>query len=169
MSRPPLEAFTPELDLVLERVVDVPPALVWRAWTTPDVLMKWFTPVPWKTIECQIDLRPGGTFRTVMRSPEGENFPHAGCYLEVVENQRLVWTNVLQGGYRPAGVDPAAPPRITAIITLEAERGGTRYTAIARHGSKEDRDAHEQMGFHDGWGVALDQLVAAVKDRPPGA
>ena len=50
----------PGLDLILERVVDVPRELVWRAWTTPEHLMKWFTPVPWKTIACEIDLRPGG-------------------------------------------------------------------------------------------------------------
>lgn len=161
-------ACDPELDLILERVVDVPRELIWRAWTMPDLLKEWFTPAPWKTIDCEIDLRPGGNFLTVMRSPEGENFPHRGCYLEVVENERLVWTNVLHAGYRPAAAD-AGGPRITAIITLQPEAGGTRYAAIARHGSREDRDAHEQMGFHEGWGIALDQLLAVVKDRTPRA
>jgi uncharacterized protein YndB with AHSA1/START domain len=79
-----LPATDPELDLVLERVVDVPPALVWRAWTEPERLKRWFTPKPWQTVECEIDLRPGGIFRTTMRSPEGEDTPHVGCYLEVV-------------------------------------------------------------------------------------
>ena len=60
----------PRLDLNFERVVDLPPALIWAAWTEPEHLTHWFTPVPWKTVECEIDLRPGGIFRTVMRSPE---------------------------------------------------------------------------------------------------
>jgi len=74
----------PCLDLVLERVVDVPRELVWRAWTMPEHLMKWFTPVRWKTVACEIDLRPGGRFHTVMQSPEGREFRNVGCYLEVI-------------------------------------------------------------------------------------
>ena len=53
-----------QLDLVFERIVDVSPELVWAAWTTPEHLKHWFTPAPWKTIDCEIDLRPGGLFRT---------------------------------------------------------------------------------------------------------
>ena len=83
----------PRLDLVLERVVEVPPELVWKAWTEPEHLKRWFTPLPWTTVECEIDLRPGGIFRTVMRSPEGQDHPNMGCYLEVVPNRRLVWTD----------------------------------------------------------------------------
>lgn len=83
----------PKLDLVLERIVEVPKELVWKAWTTPDIIKQWYTPVPWKTVECELDLRPGGMFRTVMQSPEGENFPNMGCYLEVIPNEKLVWTD----------------------------------------------------------------------------
>ena len=60
----------PELDLVLKRVVDISPELVWIAWTTPDHLKKWSTPAPWQTMDCEIDLRSGGAFRTVMRPPD---------------------------------------------------------------------------------------------------
>jgi uncharacterized protein YndB with AHSA1/START domain len=77
----------PRLDLLLERVVDVPPELVWAAWTVPEHVKKWFTPAPWTTVDCEIDLRPGGIFRFVMRSPEGQEFPNVGCYLEVVKNE----------------------------------------------------------------------------------
>ena len=114
----------PKLDLVLERVVDVPRELVWAAWTRPEHLSKWFTPAPWTVADCEIDLRPGGIFRTVMRSPEGKEFPNIGCYLEVVPNERLVWTDALLPGYRPA-----ENPFMTAIITLESQGKGTRYTA----------------------------------------
>lgn len=166
-SKKPLQR-DPRLDLVLERVVDVPRELVWRAWTEPEHIKKWFTPVPWQTVDCEIDLRPGGIFRTVMRSPEGEEFPNLGCYLEVVRNEKLTWTNALEPGFRPAGAytrDPAECGAIvfTAVITLATQGKGTKYTALAMHKDEDGRKRHADMGFHDGWGKALDQLVAHVK------
>jgi uncharacterized protein YndB with AHSA1/START domain len=148
----------PKLDLVLERVVDVPRDLVWIAWTKPEHIRKWFSPKPWTVTDCEIDLRPGGVFRTVMRSPDGKEYPNVGCYLDVVPNQRLVWTDALLPGYRPS-----EKPFLTAIITLEPLGNRTRYTAMAMHGDETQRKRHEKMGFHDGWGKALDQLVAPVK------
>lgn len=67
--------INPKLDLVLERVIDVSPEAVWDAWTKPELLKQWFTPAPWKTVECSIDLRQGGAFSTTMQSPEGQQFP----------------------------------------------------------------------------------------------
>lgn len=148
----------PSLDLVLERVVDVPRELVWAAWTRPEHVRKWFTPAPWTVSDCEIDLRPGGIFRTVMRSPEGKEFPNIGCFLEVVPNERLVWTDALLPGYRPA-----ENPFFTAIIALEPHGSGTRYIATAIHRDEAGRKKHEEMGFHQGWGKALDQLVADAK------
>jgi uncharacterized protein YndB with AHSA1/START domain len=151
----------PKFDLVLERIVDVPPHLVWAAWTTPEYVKKWFTPAPWQTIDCEIDLRPSGIFRTVMRSPEGQEFPNVGCYLEVIENEKLVWTAALKPGYRPQNVPDAT--LFTAVILLELHGAGTKYTAIVIHGDEEAAKKHADMGFHDGWGKALDQLVALAK------
>ena len=168
MNRTKLPPLDPKLDLVLTRVVDVPVELVWRAWTTPEHLLKWFTPAPWKTVECEIDLKPGGMFRTVMESPEGQRFPGIGCYLEVIENERLTWTNVLQPGFRPANVVAEGKAEcdelpFTAIIALEPHGNGTKYTAVAIHRDQAGRDAHEKMGFQEGWGKALDQLVELAK------
>lgn len=163
MTRSPLSTPDPRLDLVLERVVDVPPELVWRAWTEPEHLRKWFTPAPWTVAECEIDLRPGGIFRTVMRSPEGEESEHVGCYLEVVPNERLVWTDALLPGYRPS-----EDPFLTAVIMLEPRGKGTRYVAVAIHRDEATRKRHEEMGFHEGWGKALDQLVALAKEMRAG-
>ena len=151
----------PKLDLVLERDVDVAPDLVWKAWTEPEHLMPWFCPLPWKTTKCEIDLKPGGRFFTLMEGPNGEKMPNEGCYLEVVPKQRLVWTDAMSGGYRPA-----AKPFMTGAILLEPKgKQGTRYTAIALHASEATRKQHEQMGFHEGWGKALDQLVAYMSKR----
>jgi uncharacterized protein YndB with AHSA1/START domain len=154
----------PKLDLVLERTVDVSPELVWMAWTQPEHLKKWFTPAPWTTVDCEIDLRPGGLFRTIMRSPEGQDFPNLGCYLDVVPSRKLVWTDALVAGYRPAPRDARFPFRMTATLLFEPNgTGGTKYTAIAQHNDEDGRQKHEEMGFSQGWGKALDQLVAHVK------
>lgn len=152
----------PKLDLVLERVVDVPPELVWKAWTTPEHIKKWFTPRPWQTVDCELDLRPGGMFRAVMRSPEGEEFPTVFCYLEIVPNERIVWTDALLPGYRPSTPQPEGFS-FTAVITLEPHGTGTKYTAVAMHRDETGRAKHEKMGFHEGWSAALDQLVEVAK------
>lgn len=146
----------PTLDLVLERVVDVPPHLVWRAWTEPEHLVRWFAPRPYETIACEIDLRPGGIFHTVMRSPDGDEMPGTGCILEAVTDERLVWTSTLGPDFRP---NPPDELPFTAMVLLQPEGGGTRYTAIALHRDPEGRARHDEMGFVDGWGAALDQLV----------
>ena len=155
----------PARDLILERIVDIRPDQVWAAWTKPELIKQWFTPVPWTTVDCEIDLRPGGIFRTVMRSPEGEDFTNTGCILEVVENQKLVWTGALKPGYRPHSRAEEAkfPFLFTAVITMEREAGGTRYGALAIHPDGEARSTHDSMGFHTGWSIALDQLVALMK------
>lgn len=164
MTEPIIHQPDPRLDLLFERIIDVPRELVWRAWTRPELLKKWFTPVPWSTVECEIDLRPGGIFRTVMRSPEGLEFPNVGCYLEIVENRKLVWTNALAPGYRPCPPQAAThSDTFTAVIALEPHGSGLKYTALVIHADEEGRRKHEEMGFHEGWGKALDQLVESVR------
>ena len=154
----PSHAPDPELDLVLERIVPVPPDLVWKAWTEPEHLKEWFVPKPWTISEVELDLRPGGIFKTVMRSPEGEEFGNPGCYLEVVEGERLVFTDALEPGFRPSQT-----PFFTAVVTIEAHEEGTRYVARAMHRDAEGRKKHEEMGFHDGWGTCLDQMVELIR------
>jgi uncharacterized protein YndB with AHSA1/START domain len=161
--------FNPELDLMFERIVDVSPELVWEAWTTPEKLMPWFCPLPWKTVACEIDLRLGGRFHTILRSPKGQTFPNDGCYLEIIPNQKLVWTNALEPGFRPAKQPEASPGHecaeflMTASIMLTPHAHGTKYTALVQHANPEARIKHEEMGFKEGWGAALDQLVAMIK------
>lgn len=148
----------PNLDLLLERIIDVPRDLVWSAWTTPEHIKHWFTPKPWQTIDCEIDLRPGGIFRTTMRSPEGQDYPNIGCFLEVVPKERLAWTDALLPGFRPHDKG-----FMTAVISLEDHPTGTKYSALAKHKDDVDRKKHEEMGFYNGWATALDQMVAYIK------
>ena len=159
-SLSPEPTFDPTHDLLLERVVPIAPSLVWRAWTEPKHLMRWFTPAPWQTTACTIDLRPGGRFFSVMRSPDGEEFPNEGCYLEVIPERRLAWTDALRAGFRPGPPTGVVPFRFTAAVMIEPAGAGTRYRALAMHADADARVKHEAMGFEHGWGAALDQLVA---------
>ncbi|WP_018235067.1 SRPBCC family protein [Ensifer sp. BR816] len=146
-----------ERELVLIRLIDAPREKVYRAFTDAELLKQWFAPLPWTITEAELDVRPGGTNRFVMRSPEGDLYPNQGVYLDVVPNEKLVMTDAYTEAWKPS-----EKPFMTAILTFEDEGGKTRYTARARHWSAADREAHEKMGFHDGWGQCADQLAALV-------
>ena len=149
-------------DLVLERTLNAPRDLVWRAWTDPEHLKRWFAPRPYEISEVEMDLRPGGIFRIRMVGPDGFDTGHgnAGCVLEVVEGEKLVWTSALGPGYRPAEMGEGCESfPMTAVVTLtDAPDGGTLYRAVALHRNAADRDTHEQMGFQEGWGTCAEQL-----------
>ena len=155
-----------DLDLVLERALDAPRALVWKAWTDPKHLKRWWAPKPYETPEVDLDLRPGGIFRTRMTGPDDFEEDSAGCVLEVVEGERIVWTSALGPGWRPVQLDDegcGAFP-MTAIVTFaDLEDGRTRYRAVALHKNAQDRDTHDRMGFHEGWGTVADQLEQVAR------
>jgi uncharacterized protein YndB with AHSA1/START domain len=142
-------------ELVLTRFIPAPRAKLYRAWTEPELMKQWFAPAPWTTPVAETDVRPGGASYVVMRSPDGKDMPVRGVYLEVAENEKLVFTDA----YTSAWV-PSAKPFMTAVVTFEDEAGGTRYTARVRHWSAPDKAAHEKMGFHTGWGICTEQLAA---------
>lgn len=150
----------PELDLVIERELPVSPDPVWRAWTDAELLKQFFAPKPFETPRAELDVRPGGRFFSVMRSPDGDEFENEGCYLEVVENSKLVWTTVMAAGYRPV----TSPMPFTAVLELEPTAdGGTRYRAVAIHQEAAGKEQHEAMGFHEGWGQVIDQMVELMQ------
>lgn len=157
-AKPDAAASTADRELVLNRLLDAPREKIYRCWTEPELLVQWFTPKPWTTTKAELDLRPGGGSLVVMRSPEGEEHPNRGVYLEVVKNERIVFTDAYTAGW-----EPAEKPFFTAIVTFADEGGKTRYIARARHWTVEDRKRHEEMGFHEGWGQVADQLEALAK------
>mgnify|MGYP001302778254 FL=1 len=150
-------ASVSDRELVLTRIIDAPREKVYRAWTDPELLKQWFAPLPYTTPVAELDVRPGGSCLVVMRDPNGNDLPNPGVYLEVVENERLVLTDAYVRAWEPSG-----KPFMTIILTFEDEGGRTRYTARVRHWTVEDREAHEKMGFHEGWGQCADQLAALV-------
>ena len=149
------DTFPADRELVLTRLVDAPREKLYRAWTDPELLKQWFAPKPWTTPVVELDVRPGGSILFVMRSPEGQEMPNHGVYLEVVPNECLVSTDAFTRAW-----EPSTKPFMTLIVTFEDEAGRTRYTARVRHWTAEDREAHEKMGFHEGWGLCADQLAA---------
>lgn len=144
--------------LELTRLIAAPRNLLYRAWTEPELLKQWFTPRPWTTPVVELDVRAGGSNYILMRGPDGTEAPNHGVYLEVVPNERLVFTDAYVRAW-----EPAEKPFMTGVVSFSDEAGGTRYVARALHWSEADRRAHEDMGFHAGWGQATDQLEALVK------
>ena len=148
----------PKLDLSFELESELSPELIWKAWTTPSLLTEWFCPKPWKTTHAEIDLRPGGKFHTIMRGPEGQEFPNTGCYLIVETNRALVWTDSLVANYRPSGTGMMTAGIFLTPTTING-KPGTKYKAIVLHNSEDSRAKHEAMNFREGWSKAFAQLV----------
>jgi len=144
-----------ELELI--RIIDASPEKLFMAWTEPALLKQWFSPAPWTVTKAETDVRIGGCHLIVMRSPEGDEFPNHGVYLDVVKNERIVFTDAYTEAWQPS-----LKPFMTGIITFEALGEKTKYTARVLHWSVADREMHEKMGFHEGWGLATNQLEALV-------
>jgi uncharacterized protein YndB with AHSA1/START domain len=148
-------------ELVLSVVLDAPRAALFRCWTEPKLAKQWFAPKPWRVVAVDLDPRPGGKFHLVMRGPDGEGSeesPVPGVFLDVVKNERVVFTDAFTPGWVPAG-----RPFMVAEVTFKDEGGKTRYIARARHWNAEARAEHETMGFHEGWGQCARQLEALAK------
>ncbi|WP_435896187.1 SRPBCC family protein [Oceaniferula spumae] len=147
-----------ERDLFLIRIFDAPAEKVYEAWTNPVLIKQWFAPHPMALPVAELDVRPGGSSYMVMRGPDGNDMPLHGVYLEVIPNKRLVSTDAYKTAW-----EPSEKPFLTIDLTFEEFNGRTRYTARTRHWSMEDRVAHEEMGFHQGWNQCADQLADLVE------
>lgn len=145
----------PETDLVLERTLKASPEVLWKCWTVPQHLVHWFVPRPHRVTACRLDVRPGGVCNTTFEV-DGAEIQNDGVFLEVIENQKLVFTDAYTEGWKPT-----PEPFMTAIITFKDQGDGTTlYTATVCHRNKELAERHKAMGFYEGWGLAADQLEA---------
>lgn len=148
---------SPAFALSITRLIDASCAQVFRAWTDPELLKRWWGPRGMTTAECLMQLWPGGLFSTLMRAEDGSEYPTQGVFLEIEAPRRIVFTDAFLPGWIPS-----AKPFMTAVIELADVHGKTRYTASAWHWSAEDCRSHEAMGFHQGWNESLDRLVELV-------
>lgn len=152
------DGFDAGRDLWISRRLDAPRKLVWEAWSHPEHLQTWWAPPPLTTPICEMDFRPGGVFRTVMRDPDGAEYGGEGCFVDLVPQSRIVFTDALGPGWRPV-----ASPFMTVVITMADEGNGTRYGAHILHADEDARIKHEEMGFHTGWGSVINQLGEFAK------
>ena len=147
----------PELDLGIDRIIRAPRKRVWDAWTDPANLAQWWIPAPTRCRVEQLDLRPGGGFVTLMSNDGTEFGPHLdACFLVVDEYERIVFTNAIDSGWRPASPQPIS---MTAEVTLRDHPDGTDYRIVVRHGDPATRVRHADMGFADGWATCARQLA----------
>ena len=143
-------------ELVLTRVLDAPRELVWRAWTDPAQLAQWWGPKGFTNPVCELDLRPGGALRIVMRAPDGAEYPMRGVFREIVAPERLVFTNI--------AVDAAGKPLLDGltIVTFAAHGGKTTLTVQTRAVALVADAARFLEGMEAGWTQSLERLVAEV-------
>lgn len=156
-----LPPFNPELDIQIERIVPTTRSQIFKGWTTPELLEEWFCPKPWKVTKAIVDLKPGGRFYTMMKGPNpGEENGIEGCFLEIVKDEKLIWTDTMTEGFRPN-----EKSFMTGMLLLEDHPQGTKYTARACHKNAADRKMHADMGFEQGWNAVLDQLIELMKTK----
>ena len=156
-----IQSANADLDLTISRVIKAPRSAIWSAWTDRASFEQWWVPAPARCKVLEMDLRPGGALVTQISENGGAFAPHlSGCFLAIDHLERIVFTNALVGGWRPA-----EHPFMTAIITLEEHPLGTDYVAHVMHKSNADRNMHAEMGFYDGWGTVADQLAALAERR----
>ncbi|MGH9235172.1 MAG: SRPBCC domain-containing protein [Acidimicrobiales bacterium] len=151
----------PDLDLRIDRVIHAPRARVWKAWTDPLELARWWLPAPTHCRVDHLDVVPGGAFVTSM-SDDGATFGHHldACFVVVEPGERIVFTNALDSRWRPANPAPVA---MTAEITFSEHQRGTHYHVLVRHADAGSRAQHERLGFADGWGTVTAQLAAIAE------
>ena len=140
-------------ELLLARAFDAPRELVYRVWTRPEHLARWWGPRDFTTPSIQADLRPGGAYRICIRSPEGADHWMRGVYREVVEGERLVFTFAWE---EEGGSGRPGPESLVTVTFAETGGGGTEVTFHqAPFPSAESRDSHA-----GGWSECLDRLEA---------
>ena len=136
-------------ELVITRVLNAPRKLVFKAWTDPAHLVRWYGPQGFQLTSCEMDLRPGGAFRFSMRSPEGKDHPHSGVYREVAPPEKLAFSFAWEGEDGRRGHE--------TLVTLTLAEQGDKTQLTMRQAvfeSVESRDSH-----NGGWSECFDRLA----------
>lgn len=158
-----LKVTTPtEREIVLTRVFDAPRRMVFDAFTKPELLKRWFGPRGWELVVCEIDLRVGGTFRFVLRGPDGRDMGMRGVYREITPPERSVHMESFDDY-----------PGESQVTTVMVEQGGrTTMTATVLYPSREVRDIVISTGMEHGAAESYDklaELLESTENVPTGA
>ena len=154
-----------ENDLVITRILDAPRELVFKAWTDPEHVMRWWGPEHYTSPACRIDLRVGGSYLFSMRSPEGQEYWSTGEYQEIVPSERIVYTDHFadaDGNIVPPshyGM-PGVPDETVITLTFEDLEGKTRMTLRHAPAPAAPMDEMARMG----WNQSFDKLAATLND-----
>jgi uncharacterized protein YndB with AHSA1/START domain len=151
-----LKITTPsDLEIAMTRMFDAPRHLVFDAMTQPQHVRRWFGCDAFTLPICEIDLRVGGAYRFVMRTPDGSESTLQGVYREIMRPERVVFVEqILMPGF--------TSPEYQVTSTFDEIAGGTRLTTTILHKSKEDRDGHLNSGIEKGVAPAYDRLAEVV-------
>lgn len=152
-------------EIVITRIFDAPRELVWKAWTEPEHVMRWWGPKDYTSPACKIDLRVGGKYLFCMRSPEGQDYWSTGVYREIVPLERIVFTdsfadeqgNVVRASHY--GMADDFPLELLVTITFQDEGGKTRMTVT--HTGLPAGEIREQTKA--GWNESFDKLAASLR------
>ncbi|MCU0801931.1 MAG: SRPBCC domain-containing protein [Rhodobacteraceae bacterium] len=147
-------------EVALTRLFRAPVAALWRCWSEPDMIARWWAPAPVLTRDVSLDLRSGGFLLATQQTPDGAQDVTEYGILLVEPKARIVLTDVLTAGWRPA-ISPDIG--FSATIGFAGESGGTRYTVVVQHADVAARRRHESLGFHETWGIATSQLGALAE------
>ena len=142
-----------EREVVITRIFDAPRALVFKAWTDPKHLKRWWGPKMFTNPVCEVDARVGGAWRIVMRGPDGVDYPCGGVYRKIVEPERLVFTNI--------ATDNDGNPILDGLttVTFEEQGGKTKLTLTTRAVALVDYAAAYLQGMEAGWTQSLESLA----------
>ncbi|HVS93850.1 MAG TPA: SRPBCC domain-containing protein [Mucilaginibacter sp.] len=156
-------------ELVITRIFDAPKELVFKVWTEPEHIKNWWGPKPFTAPRCEVDLKVGGEYIYVMRSPDGQEFPVQGKFIEIVKNEKLVYTDdmykqadfwkMMIGSKVGADVDFSTIQLIVMVNFEDVGGRSTRLTLTTRFFSNEVRDAMVGMMMAEGWTSSLQKFA----------
>jgi uncharacterized protein YndB with AHSA1/START domain len=156
-----------EMDLVITRIFNAPRELVWKAWTDPEYMRRWWGPKGFTTPVCKIDFQVGGIYLNCMRSHESKDYWSTGVYREIVEPERIVMTDSFadkEGNVVPAshyGMSGDWPLEMLVTVTFEEHNGKTKLTL--RHSGIGGITATDRANMQQGWSESFDKLAEILK------
>jgi uncharacterized protein YndB with AHSA1/START domain len=153
----PADTLPMEREVTIVRIFDAPRDLVFAAWTDPRHMAQWFGPKHWTNPVCELDVKPGGAWRIVMRAPNGGDYPCGGVYREIVAGERLVFTN--------NALDTAGNLLLEGLtsVTFADENGKTKITLVTRAKGLVPQAPYMLEGMEAGWSQSLDKLAQALE------